>query len=254
MSSPEQAGQPGRIFGDRFPYAFDGKVVLFEIAQQFAREFNAEAIAQLRRMYGPERVLEFSPLVVTSAYPTTPQQCPRIAIQRMGTTPQPSGLGLEWAEQSITMPGGITKVRVLSGQHITERLSVAICTLNEQLRDDLFSWFQQYVLDASLWMVPQLKTVGFYAIQCTNAMDDTVEYQGAQGHPGFQFFTANLDYSATYDLTVATDVDQLKTIVNWENVTNAGGLFAGIAGDVEGFEAGQTLFPPDDVFIQPSQP
>lgn len=243
MTAPEQAGQPSPIFGDRFPYPFDGKTVLFEIAHQFAREFNAEAIARLRQLHGPDRAAEFSPLEVTSAYPTTPQHCPRIAIQRAGSTPQPSGLGMEWNEQTVTLPGGITKVRVQSGQHVTERLAVALCSLNERLRDDLYLWFQQYVLDASLWMIPQLKDFGFYALQCTNAVDDTVEYQGGQGQPGFQFYTAQIEYVATYDLTVFTDVDQLKSIVNWEKVTNAGGLFAGVAGEVEPYESTQTLAP-----------
>jgi len=243
VTSPEQAGQPSPIFGDRFPYPFDGKTVLFEIANQFAREFNAEAIAKLRQLHGPDRAGQFSELSVTSAFPTAPQHCPRIAIQRMGSSPQPSGLGMEWHEQSVTLPGGITKVRVQSGQTITERLEVAICALNERLRDDLCLWFQQYALDASLWMIPQLKAVGFYALQCTNAVDDTVEYQGGAGQPGFQFYTAQIDYTATYDLTVLTDVDQLKTIVNWEKVTNAGGLFAGTAGDVEPYESTQPLAP-----------
>lgn len=243
MTIPENAGQPSPIFGGRFPYPFDGKTVLFEIANQFAREFNGEAIAKLRQLHGPDRAREFSALNVTSAYPTTPQHCPRITIQRMGSSPQPSGLGMEWHEQAISLPSGETMIRVWSGQHITERLEVAICALNEQLRDELFLWFQQYVLDASLWMIPQLKPAGFYSLQCVNAVDDTVEYNGGQGQPGFQFYSAQIEYVATYDLTVFSDVDQLKTIVNWEKVTNAGGLFAGVSGDVEAYESTQPLAP-----------
>jgi hypothetical protein len=243
VPTPEQAGHPSPIFGDRFPYPFDGKTVLFEIANQFAREFNDEAIAQLRQRHGSDRADQFAPLDVTSAYPTTAQHCPRIAIQRVGSSPRPTGLGQQWHEEIVSVPNSPAKVRVYSGQTITDRIEAAICTLNERLRDDLYLWFQQYVIDAANWMVPQLKAVGFYSLQCTNSTDDTVEYQGGQGQPGFQFYTAQMEFAATYDLTVITDVDQLKTIFNWEKVTNAGGLSAGAAGDVEPYESTQPLAP-----------
>lgn len=246
--NPEQAGSPSPIFGERFPYPFDGKTVLFEISNQFAREFNDEARAQLRTMHGEERAALFQQLQVTSAYPTIKQHCPRIAILRNGQSPKPVGLGMEYAEVRVDLPGGQTKIRKLIGQTITEQLEASICAINETLRDDLFLWFQQYVLDAATWLVPQLKDVGFYELQCTNAVDDQVEYQGTQGQPGFEFYIAKIDFRATYDLTVFSDVDQLKSVVNWEKVTNAPGLYAGIAGDVDGYESAETLSPPDEVF------
>lgn len=250
MPIPEQAGFPSRIFGDRFPYPWDGKTVLLEIANQFAREFNDEAAAQLRQQGGPLRAAQFTPLKVTTAYPTTPQACPRITILRTGSQPRPMGLGQEWHEEQVNMPGGRAVLRVYSGQSITEQLEVGICTLNEQQRDDLYLWFQQYVIDASLWMIPQLKAVGFYELRCTNAADDRVEYQGTQGQPGFEFHVAQFSYQATYDLTVLTDVDRIKTIFNWEKFAQASGLYAGAAGDVDGYTDSQQLNPPDAFYQQ----
>ncbi|NER79512.1 MAG: hypothetical protein F6K42_07995 [Leptolyngbya sp. SIO1D8] len=103
-------------------------------------------------------------------------------------------------------------------------------------------------MDASTWLVPQLKAAGFYELQCINAIDDQVEYQGTQGHPGFEFYTARIDFRATYDLTVFVDVDQLKTVINWEKVTNAPGLYAGMQGEVDGYGNSETLNPPDATF------
>lgn len=251
MPTPEQLGSPSRIFGERFSYPWDGKTVLLEIANQFAREFNAEAIAQLRQQGGPARAAQFTPLQVTTAYPTSQQACPRITIVRTGSQPRPTGLGQEWHEQTVQHPGGRSALRIYAGQTITEQIEVGICTLNERLRDDLYLWFQQYVIDASLWMIPQLKAVGFYSLQCTNAADDRVEYQGTQGQPGFEFHVAQFNYAATFDLTVLTDVDQLRTVFNWEKFTNAGGLYAGAAGDVDGYESSQQLTAPDSFYSEP---
>lgn len=248
-ANPEQAGDHSQIFGDRFPYPFDGKTVLFEIANQFAREFNTEAKAQLLTMYGAERAATFQSLTVTSAYPTIRQQCPRIAIQRMNYQPAPMGLGGEYNESKVEIGStGQVKIRKWLGQTITEQLEVGICTLNETLRDDLFLWFQQYVLDASFWMVPQLKAVGFYELQCTGAVDDQVEYQGTQSQPGFEFYIARINYRATFDMSVFVDVDQLKTVINWEKISNAPGLYQGIAGDVDAYQNTETLSPPDETF------
>ena len=248
MTPPELAGSGSRIFGDRFPYPFDGKTVLFEIATQFANEFNTEAKKQLKVNYGWERASHFRDLVITSAYPTSPQQVPRIVIRRTGTSPKPSGIGLEIDELTVELEGDRRAVRKIAGQTITETLEVSLCTINENLRDDLFIWFQQYVIDASLWLTPQLSAVGFYGLQCTNAVDDQVEYQGTQGQPGFEFYVAQLNYQATYDLTIWTDVDELKTIINWEKIANTPGYYAGIQGDTEGYDNAESLNPPKAVF------
>lgn len=226
---PSQAGSDSPIFGGKFPYPFDGKTVLLDMARNFANEFNVLARANLRQTQGEERAELWEPLVVTSAYPTQRQHCPRIAILRLGSTPRPSGLGLEWNEQRVQLPNGVVTVRKQAGQVITDQLEAAICTLNERMRDDLHIWFQQYILDAALWALPQLRNLGFYELTCTNAVDDQVEYQGAAPQPGFEFYVSRLTFSATYDFTVLHDVDALRTIFNWE-LLRPGGTFTGAAG------------------------
>jgi hypothetical protein len=227
---PSLAGTDSPIFGGKFPYPYDGKTVLLGFAREFAREFNTLAKVQLRQIYGQERADLWQPLAVTSAYPTTQQQCPRLAVLRLGSTPQPSGLGLEWSEQQVQLANGVITVRKQIGQVVTEQLEAAICTLNERMRDDLHLWFQQYVLDASLWALPQLRNLGFYELTCTNAADDQVEYQGGAAQPGFEFYVSRLNFKATYDFTVLQDVDAIKNIFNWESLM-PGGMFTGAAGD-----------------------
>lgn len=246
---PQQAGQPSAIFGERFPYPFDGKTVLLDICRQFAGEFNTLAKSQLRQSYGDDRVAQWSDLAVTSAYPTARQHCPRMAVLRLGSTPKPSGLGMEWTEQQVQLPSGQITIRKVAGQVITDQVEVAICTINERLRDDLHIWFQQYVLDAALWAMPQLRGVGFYELTCTNAADDQVEYQGTAAQPGFEFYVSRLTFSATYDQVVLHDVDQLKNIFNWELLA-PGGMFTGAAG-IE-LENITTIRPPDSTFLDPT--
>jgi hypothetical protein len=248
---PLQAGVDSPIFGGKFPYPFDGKTVLLDIARQFASEFNTLARSQLRQAQGDDRAALWQPLGVTSAYPTTQQQCPRIAILRLGSTPKASGLGLEWHEEKVQLPNGVITIRKQAGQVITDSLEAAICTINERLRDDLHIWFQQYIIDAALWAIPQLRNVGFYELTCTNAADDQVEYQGGAAQPGFEFYVSRLTFSATYDLVVFQDVDAIKNIFNWE-LLQPGGMYTGAAGD--GLEQVQTLTPPDGVFLNHDDP
>jgi hypothetical protein len=152
---------------------------------------------------------------------------------------------MEWNEQQVQLPTGQITVRKQAGQVITDQLEAAICCLNERLRDDLHIWFQQYVLDASIWALPQLRNLGFYDLSCTNAADDQVEYQGGQAQPGFEFYVSRLTFTATYDFTVLHDVDQIKNIFNWELLT-PGGTYTGAAGD--GLEQLETITPPDRIF------
>jgi hypothetical protein len=245
-----QAGADSPIFGRRFPYPFDGKTMLLDVARRFAGEFNLLAKAQLRQLYGVERAEMWQELAVTSAYPTVKQHCPRIAILRLGSSPKPSGIGLDWHEAQVQLGGGQTVVRRMAGQVITDQLEAAICTLNEQMRDDLYLWFQQYLIDATLWMLPQLRDVGFYDLSCTNAVDDQVEYQGTQAQPGFEFYVARITCQATYDFSVLYDVDVIKNIFNWESLT-PGGWFAGVAGP----DLGQSAIPdpPDRNFAEPTE-
>jgi hypothetical protein len=247
---PSQAGANSPIFGQRFPYPFDGKTVLLDVARQFANEFNVLAKAQLRQLYGVERAGAWQELAVTSAYPTVKQHCPRIAILRLGSSPKPSGLGLEWHEARVQLGNGQSTLRRMAGQVVTDQLEVAICTLNERMRDDLYLWFQQYLVDATLWMLPQLRNLGFYELACTNAVDDQVEYQGAQGQPGFEFYVARITCQATYDFSVLSDVDMIRTIFNWESLI-PGGMFTGAAG-IE-LEQATAPDPPDRNFADPTE-
>ena len=236
---PDQAGQPSTIFGERYPYPFDGKTVLFQIATEFAKEVNEGAIARL----GTDG--QWNRLDVTTAYPTRQQQCPRMAVLRLGSTPKPSGLGQEWDEQVLEADGETIGFRRLAGQVITEQLECAICAINERLRDDLHLWFQQYVLDAAIYTLPQLRAVGFYDLACSNAVDDQVEYQGAQSQPGFEFYVSRLTFTATYDLVILKDIDAIKGIFNWESLRTAEAVFTGAVGE----PGNDSAIPPDSLFV-----
>ncbi|MBD2019341.1 hypothetical protein H6F43_03975 [Leptolyngbya sp. FACHB-36] len=206
---------PSAIFGERFPYPLDGKRVLLEIAEVFAAEFNQAARLYLSDRVSRDRALGWTDLTVTSAYPTTKQHCPRIVIVRTGSSPRLVGLGAEIETREVVLDDGTARFRVFKGQTVTDTLDIAICALNEQLRDDLYLWFQQYMLDAIGWALPQLP--GVYDLRCTNAIDDQVEYQGATGQPGFEFYLARLSYQVQYDQVVLEDVDRLSAIVNWQS-------------------------------------
>lgn len=240
-----QAGQPSPLFGDRFPYPCDGKTVLLDIARQFAREFNELAVAKLRTEQGAQRAEQWLNLDVTSAYPTARQHCPRIAVLRLGSTNKPSGVDLDWHEETIDLPGGLKQVRKMAGMVVTDQLEAAICCTNERLRDDLHIWFQQYCLDAMVWALPQLRPLGFYELTCTNAADDQVEYQGGASQPGFEFYVSRLTFQSTYDLTVVSDIDQLRNIFNWEEFS-PGGIYSGAAGS--GLTQDSVVTPPDRVY------
>lgn len=243
---PDLSGQPSPIFGEKYAYPFDGKTVLWQILSEFKDEFNDKAREYLETQHGTDRAALWRELDLTSAYPTTKQACPRIAILRLGSTPKPSGLGMEWDEQSIQKEeGGAIQVRRLAGQVVTDTLEVAICTLNERLRDDLHIWVQQYVLDAAIYALPQLRKVGFYDLACTNAVDDQVEYQGNQSQPGFEFYVSRLTYTAQYDLTILRDIDTITNLFNWE-LLDPGAGWRGVAGE---YEASEVPDPPDSAFF-----
>jgi hypothetical protein len=215
LTHPEIAGSPSTIFGDRFSYPFDGKTVLFEIANQFAQEFNEGAQKYLEQI-SSDRALAWTPMSVTSAYPTSRQNCPRIAIIRTGSTPKMVGLGSEIETRRINSPSGDQVYRAYRGQTVTDSIEVSLCCLNERMRDDVFIWFQQYLIDAIAWLLPQLASMGGVTdLRCTNAVDDQVEYQGSAAQPGFQFYIARLDCIVQYDLMVINDVDTLKQVFNW---------------------------------------
>lgn len=208
------------LFGERFPYPFSGKRVLRTMVERFAVEFNQRAKQYLGDEHGGDRAVQWNALKVTGAYPTIAQECPRIAIQRMGAQPRMAGLGGEIDQREVQTENGAVKIRRWTGQVITETIEVAICTLNENLRDDLYLWLQQYLFDGIWWALPQLP--GIHELICANAVDDQVEYQGQQGQPGFEFYIARLTYRAQYDLVVLNDVDKLAEIVNWQQLIYAG--------------------------------
>lgn len=208
----EQSGTPSRIFGDRFPYPLDGKSILLEIADVFAREFNRQARVSLP----PDVRAGWQNLSVSGAYPTTRQQCPRITVVRNESTSKIVGLG---AEVETYRKPGQPKYRVFKGQTITDTIGVDILTLNEIMRDELFIWFQQYVFDATAWLLTQMNNV--YGLQCTTAVDDQGEYEGTAAQPGFQFYVARFTFKVTYDMLVLENVDTLKEMVNWQAIAYA---------------------------------
>jgi len=219
MTFPEQSGQPSPIFGDRFPRPFDGKQIMFDIARRFTAEFNQSAIEYLDSLGGEARSQQWSPLTVTSAYPTSRQHCPRISVIRTGSSPKIVGLGSEIETIKATTEAGDVFYRSYRGQTITDNIEVSVSSLNERLRDDMFTWFQQYCIDAIGWLLPQLSySGGVYDISCVNAIDDQVEYQGNTNNPGFEFYVAKMDFRVQYDLVVVRDVDTLREIVNWQSV------------------------------------
>ena len=103
----------------------------------------------------------------------------------------------------------------------------------------------QYLIDAAMHTLPQLRPLGFYELTCLNAADDQVEYQGTAPQPGFEFYVSRLVYQAMYDLTVWQDVDQIKSIFNWENTYPRQSNYTGGAGEISDT---QTLRPPDNLF------
>jgi hypothetical protein len=206
--------EPSRLFGDRFPYVIDGKRIMREICESFANEFNQLVLQELGDRYTAQRVARWNPLAVTSAYPTTKDQCPRIAIVRENMQSVPQGIGQDIDRREMVSEAGETTFRIYRGRMVTDTLKLSICAINENLRDDIFIWLQQYLMDAVEHVLPQLSNV--YEIQCSDAVDDQVEYQGQQGQPGFEFYVGQLTCRVRYDLIQIQDVDQLKAIVNWQ--------------------------------------
>ena len=206
------SGDPSRVFGDRYPYPIDGKHLMWEFCTGFSQEFNQRAKRYLIDQYGDGRLTSFPELAVASAYPTTRQQCPRLAVQLQGSQPQVAGIGSE-VDVSRGMDG---QYRVFRGQQVTDTVEVAVCAMNSQMRDDLSLWFRQYMIDAIYWAVPQLGNV--FDVRLMNSQDDMAEYTGGQGQPGFQFYTSRHTFRCSYDLIVASNVDELQSIVNWQLV------------------------------------
>jgi hypothetical protein len=208
----EQAGEASPIFGERFPYPLDGKMLLREVIQEFANEFNQAAKLKLNGDYGINRLRQWQDLAVTGAYPTTKQECPRIAIMRSRSTPKLAGLGGEIETRQF----GDVQFRIYRGQMVSDIIEVSLCTLNERMRDDVAIWLQQYMLDAITWLLPQLPTVN--DCQCVDAMDDQAEYTGNAAQPGFQFYVAKFTFRVGYELLVCEKVDALANIVNWQEL------------------------------------
>lgn len=218
MTFPELAGTPSAVFGDRFPYPLDGKQVMFDVARRFAAEFNQAAIEYLQSIGGDQRSRKWSQLTVASAYPTSQQHCPRISVIRVGSVPRLAGLGAEIETIPVAIDNEAA-YQVVQGQTVTDNIEVSVSTLNERMRDDIFTWFQQYCLDAIGWLLPDLSSkFGTYSILCTNAVDDQVEYQGSRDQPGFEFYVGRLSFTVEYDLVVVRNVDILREAVNWQNV------------------------------------
>lgn len=211
----DRSGEPSRIFGKRYPYPLDGKALLFEILEAFVAEFNQQAKLEIVK-FGSDRVAEWQPLTVVSAFPTIRQDCPRIVVRRVSSSPKLAGLGGEI--ETIRLSNTQT-VRAIRGQDVTDTIEISICTMNENLCDDLFLWVQQYLFDALYWLLPQLNHVT--DARCINAVDDIVEYEGTRSQPGFQFYVAQLTYQVLYQMLVLENVDIIKSIFNWQNVAYA---------------------------------
>ena len=208
-----------RLF-ERFRFPFDGKQVIQCIASEFVKEFNDKAEAYLTEEYGSDRAQTQPKLKVTSAYPSIKQHCPRIAIIRNGTQTQQSGFNNILESQEIETDDGV-KFRQVFGQVQTDAIEVAVCTLNERLRDDLFIYLHQYFLDAIIHFLPELNQGGgVYDIRVTNAQDDQVEFQGGANQPGFQFYIGRLELSVIYDLLLLQDVDQISEFFNYQDLEN----------------------------------
>lgn len=227
----------------RYLKTYDGKELLFELCQSFADEFNTESKNYLLTTFGQDRLNRFQPLKVTSAYPTTQQQMPQICIVRNSMTPQPGGLGYVLEEKQIQLDGQPIKFNQVLGEVVTDSLEVTLCCINPNLRDDLFKWFRQYMIDAIANTLTTLNYLGVYDLRCVNAADDQVEYQGGAGQPGFQFYVARCEYEMRYDLGVVQDVDAIASIINWQNLYPELPGYAGTAGAIP-----DAPVPPDPLF------
>jgi len=197
-----ESGKPSPLFGTKFPYVLDGKILIREIATEFANEFT---------FHGKQKTGREMPLAVTSAFPTMAQQCPVVAIVRSNQTVKQSGVG---GEAYVASNGvGFNHVR---GDMVSDSIEVNICTLNERMRDDLHLWLQQYILDAQVHILPQL--VNVYDMRVMSAVDDTVEYQGNQAQPGFEFYVGRISVQVGYERIVLSEVDSIAGIVNWQAI------------------------------------
>lgn len=206
-----------RLF-ERFRFPFDGKQVVQCIANEFVKEFNSRSVSYLEQTYGSDRAESQPQLKLASAYPSIKQHCPRIAVIRNGTQTQSSGFNNAIESQEIEVEGG-TKFRQVFGQVQTDAIELAVCTLNENLRDDLFIYLHQYFLDAIIHFLPELSQGGgVYDLRINNAQDDQVEFQGGAAQPGFQFFIGRLEVSCTYDLLILQDVDQIAEFFNFQQL------------------------------------
>jgi hypothetical protein len=217
MSNPEQCGSPSLIFGPKFPYPFSGKQVLFELLKEFAAEYNKGGKAYLETTYGAARAKNWCDLRVTSAYPTTKQDCPSISVILMSESAPQMYMAQEIESVSFKSDMGAIEFQQVRGETCTDELEITISTLVEAQRDDLFVYLKQWLLDAIAWALPQLRDGGgVYDIRRVNAADDVIEYAGSAAQPGFQFYAARMMYTVTYDLIVLKNVDQVLSTFNWD--------------------------------------
>jgi hypothetical protein len=216
------------LFNYRRP--LNGKRLLGAICREFAKEFNLAAREHLSRIYGSDRMSAFVPLTVTAAYPTSQQHCPRIAITQQNSSPRSLCVGNGGEIRQISKDGE-SSLNLISGVDITDTIELALCCLNAGMRDDLSQWLHQYLIDAVTWNMSALSSYGVQDLRCQNIRDDVVEYQGGQGQPGFEFYSALLTISTTYQLSVYSEVSTIAALYNWQQW---GGdlLWGGAVGDI----------------------
>jgi hypothetical protein len=219
----DRINQPSRVFGARFPLPMDGKSIVRAIAEEFASEFNDGAARYLQAQgYTLNRPTE---LRVASAYPTIRQHCPRMVVMNTGGTSKLAGLGGDIEIKQIQADdGSVAEFLHFRGQVVTDNIEVTIACVNDMERDEVFVWWQQYLLDALYHSLRSLQAVsGLIGFQVQRGSDDQVVYQGSQGQPGFEFYTATSLVTVTYDQIVARKIDAIKEIIDWQTVLFANG-------------------------------
>lgn len=213
--------KPSRIFGDRFPLPLDGKMLLRSIGEEFAAEFNAGAIDYLKKNGGnPDG---WNPMRVAGSFPTHQQHCPRLVLRRTGGTQKLAGLGGVIDLKRVALADEEIEFRLFTGNTVTDNVEITLCCLNELQRDEVYIWWSQYLLEATRWLFPLLRSIsGVFDIRLSNGQDDDVEYHGSQGQPGFQFYVTVITAQVSYDLVVIENVDIIKEIINWQEIVSPG--------------------------------
>ncbi|MBT9160460.1 MAG: hypothetical protein DDT26_01746 [Dehalococcoidia bacterium] len=230
MIPAENAGSVQEIFR-RYPVPVRGNQVCKVILEEFAKEFNEQAQAHIAAQNWAQATVQFRPLTVTSAYPTIAQNCPRIAVLNKGTSVKPSGMAWETSYRRVSVEDTGVDFWSFPSQLCTDDVEIALCCLNERMRDDVGVWMHQYLLDAVIHNLDLLTVeLGVAQIQPTSLLDDFVEYQGSSNTPGFQFYLAQMNVRVQYEMSVIQDIDALKAIANWQ-YWYPDLIPAGIAGD-----------------------